>query len=70
LKHKKNLEQALAEFEASRLPVGARFVERGRQLGAYLQAHLATPSEREQAELHHTPECVMAETADLSFLTS
>jgi 2-polyprenyl-6-methoxyphenol hydroxylase-like FAD-dependent oxidoreductase len=70
VKHRNGIEQALAAFEAPRVAMGARFVNRGRQLGAYMQAQLKTPEEREQAERHHTPHAVMAETADLSFLTA
>ena len=69
LKFPKDVEAALEAFEAARLAMGTRFVNRGRELGAYLQAQLKTPKECEQAERHHTPDAVMAETADLSFLT-
>ena len=64
------IEAALAAFEGPRLAVGKRFVNRGRELGAYMEAQLKTPCELEQAERHHTPQAVMAETADLSFLSA
>ena len=63
-----DIEVALAAFEAPRLAMGKRFVSRGRELGAYMQAQLKTPAELEHAERHHTPDAVMAETADLRFL--
>jgi 2-polyprenyl-6-methoxyphenol hydroxylase-like FAD-dependent oxidoreductase len=59
---------ALQRFEAERLPVGRRIIQRGRQLGAYLQTHFRTEEERILAERHRTPEAVMSETALLDFL--
>ena len=69
LRFPKDVEATLEAFEGSRLTVGTCFVSRGRELGAYMQAQLKTPQELEQAERHHTPDAVMAETADLGFLT-
>ena len=45
----------------------ARTVRRGRHLGAYMQAELATEEERAAASRHYTPDAVMAETALLNF---
>jgi 2-polyprenyl-6-methoxyphenol hydroxylase-like FAD-dependent oxidoreductase len=58
---------ALRRFEAARLPVGRRIVERARHLGAYLQA-TQTAEERVRSERHNIPEAVLAETAVLDFL--
>lgn len=62
-----SLEVALDRYQAERLPAGKRLVQRGRHLGAYMQAHLSTEEERQAAFRHHTPEAVMAETALLDF---
>jgi 2-polyprenyl-6-methoxyphenol hydroxylase-like FAD-dependent oxidoreductase len=70
LQHKNDVEKALVAFEAPRIAMGQRFVNRGRELGAYIEARLKTADQREQAEFHHTPHAVMAETADLSFLSA
>ena len=58
---------ALGRFEARRLPVDARIIERARHLGAYLQA-TQTEEERARSERHGIPAAVMAETAVLDFL--
>jgi 2-polyprenyl-6-methoxyphenol hydroxylase-like FAD-dependent oxidoreductase len=62
-----DVEPALTKFEAQRLPVGRRIIERARHLGAYLQA-TQTAEERARSERHGIPEAVMAETAVLDFL--
>jgi len=49
---------ALARYQARRLRFGAAVVDRGRELGAFLQG-----SDAEEARRHHTPEAVMAEIA-------
>ena len=43
-------------------------MQRGRDLGTYLQPRLANAEEREKAERHRTPEAVMREIAVLDFL--
>jgi 2-polyprenyl-6-methoxyphenol hydroxylase-like FAD-dependent oxidoreductase len=58
---------ALQNFEAVRLPVGRRIIERARHLGAYLQA-TQTAEERARSQRHSIPEAVLAETALLDFL--
>jgi 2-polyprenyl-6-methoxyphenol hydroxylase-like FAD-dependent oxidoreductase len=58
---------ALRRFEAARLPVGRRIIERARHLGAYLQA-TQTAEERARSQRHSIPEAVLAETAVLDFL--
>src|SRR5215470_15236830 len=58
---------ALRAFEAARLPIGHRIIERARHLGAYLQAE-QTAEERARSERHSIPEAVLAETAVLDFL--
>jgi 2-polyprenyl-6-methoxyphenol hydroxylase-like FAD-dependent oxidoreductase len=61
------VEPALRKFEAARLPVGQRIIERARHLGAYLQA-TQTAEERARSQRHSIPEAVLAETAVLDFL--
>jgi len=58
---------ALLKFEAQRLPVGRRIIERARQLGAYLQA-TQTEAERAHAGRYSTAQAVIAETALVDFL--
>jgi 2-polyprenyl-6-methoxyphenol hydroxylase-like FAD-dependent oxidoreductase len=54
---------ALGEFEVHRLRIGRTMLERGRYLGAYMQAQLGTEAERACAEQARVPEQVMMETA-------
>jgi 2-polyprenyl-6-methoxyphenol hydroxylase-like FAD-dependent oxidoreductase len=61
------VEPALRRFEAARVPVGRRIIERARHLGAYLQA-TQTAEERARSQRHSIPEAVLAETAVLDFL--
>lgn len=63
LAHPADLPAALAKFESMRLPFGAAVVRRARDLGAYMQAQIATAEERAMAERHRSPEAVMTETA-------
>jgi 2-polyprenyl-6-methoxyphenol hydroxylase-like FAD-dependent oxidoreductase len=58
---------ALRRFEAARVPVGRRIIERARHLGAYLQA-TQTAEERARSRRHSIPEAVLEETAVLDFL--
>jgi 2-polyprenyl-6-methoxyphenol hydroxylase-like FAD-dependent oxidoreductase len=60
---------ALLRFEAERLPIGRRIIERARHLGAYLQA-TQTAEERARSQRHSIPEAVLEETAVLDFLRS
>lgn len=60
--------QALLQFEAARLQIGRRVVQRARHLGAYLQAAQSTDEERNSSARHSIPEAVMIETATLDFL--
>jgi 2-polyprenyl-6-methoxyphenol hydroxylase-like FAD-dependent oxidoreductase len=62
-----DVEGALRRFEAARLPVGIRIIERARHLGAYLQA-TQTAEESARSARHSIPEAVLAETAVLDFL--
>lgn len=55
--------QALLQWQSVRLVANAAIVEHARRLGAYLQARIETDAERVMAELHHTPERVIMETA-------
>jgi 2-polyprenyl-6-methoxyphenol hydroxylase-like FAD-dependent oxidoreductase len=61
------IESGLRAFEAARLPIGRRIIERTRRLGAYVQADLRTQAERDYAALHRTPEAVLAETAMMDY---
>jgi 2-polyprenyl-6-methoxyphenol hydroxylase-like FAD-dependent oxidoreductase len=62
-----DVEPALRRFEAMRLPVGRRIIERARHLGAYLQA-TRTQEEQERGARHSNAQAVLAETAVLDFL--
>ena len=62
-----DVEPALIKFEAQRLPVGRRIIERARHLGAYLQA-TQTEAERAHAGRYSTAQAVIAETALVDFL--
>ena len=62
-----DVESALRRFEAQRLPVGRRFIERARHLGAYLQA-TRTLEEQARSERHSNAQAVIRETAVLDFL--
>ena len=58
---------ALARYQHERLAAGRRMVQRGRHLGAYLQAGLDTEEQRAAAVRHRTAKAVMRETAVLDF---
>ena len=60
--------RGLQRFEAARIGVGRRVIERARHLGAYLQSRARNAEERMRAEKHRAPEAVLAETAVLDFL--
>ncbi len=62
-----DVEAALRRFEAERLPVGRKIIERARHLGAYLQA-TQSDEERARSARHSIPAAVLAETAVLDFL--
>jgi 2-polyprenyl-6-methoxyphenol hydroxylase-like FAD-dependent oxidoreductase len=62
------MDAALLRFEAERIPIGRRIIQRARHLGAYLQTRFRTEEERLLAERHRSPEAVMAETALMNFL--
>jgi 2-polyprenyl-6-methoxyphenol hydroxylase-like FAD-dependent oxidoreductase len=63
-----DVEEALRHFDAVRLPVGHRIIERARHLGAYLQARQDTAEERAHSARYSIPDAVLAETAVLDFL--
>jgi 2-polyprenyl-6-methoxyphenol hydroxylase-like FAD-dependent oxidoreductase len=62
------VEPALRQFEAERLDVGRRIIERARHLGAFLQAEQRTEEERAYSARHSIPDAVLAETALVDFL--
>jgi 2-polyprenyl-6-methoxyphenol hydroxylase-like FAD-dependent oxidoreductase len=64
-----DVEPALLKFEAQRLPIGRRIIERARHLGAYLQA-TQTDEERAHAGRYSTAQAVIAVTALVDFLES
>lgn len=68
LQHTCDVPAALQSFESARLPTNRRILQRGRDLGLYLQAELHTEQERRRAAQHHSPQAVMSEIAILDFL--
>ena len=56
---------ALQRFNAKRHSVNSEWVNRSRELGAYLQAQLMSDAERQHARKHRTTTAVMRETASL-----
>jgi 2-polyprenyl-6-methoxyphenol hydroxylase-like FAD-dependent oxidoreductase len=62
-----DVESSLKQFEAARLSVGNKIIERARRLGAYVQADFKTQAERAYAALHRKPEAVLNETAMMNF---
>ena len=62
-----DVEPALKQFEAQRLPIGRRIIERARHLGAYLQAARTLEDEARSAR-HSNAEAVIRETATIDFL--
>ena len=63
-----DVEEALRQFDAARLPIGRRIIKHARHLGAFLQAERRTAEERARSEQHGIPQAVLAETAVLDFL--
>lgn len=59
---------ALQAYEARRLEVGRRFVERARRLGCFLKHEFATDEERATAAFHAEPGRVIAEAGRVDFL--
>jgi 2-polyprenyl-6-methoxyphenol hydroxylase-like FAD-dependent oxidoreductase len=68
LEAREPIEQALVRFEAARVNINRQVMQRGRDLGTYLQPQLTSAEERRKAERHRTPQAVMAEIAVLDFL--
>jgi 2-polyprenyl-6-methoxyphenol hydroxylase-like FAD-dependent oxidoreductase len=68
LQASESVARALARFEAERIGINRQVMQRGRDLGTYLQPRLANAAERAKAERHATPEAVMREIAVLDFL--
>jgi 2-polyprenyl-6-methoxyphenol hydroxylase-like FAD-dependent oxidoreductase len=62
------IDSGLAQFEAARIGINRQVMQRGRDLGSYLQPHPASAQERRKAALHGTPQAVMSEIAVLDFL--
>jgi 2-polyprenyl-6-methoxyphenol hydroxylase-like FAD-dependent oxidoreductase len=63
-----DIDAALAAYGGERLAYGQRVVRRGRHLGAYMQAQVASVEERRQAQYFRQPEVVMTETASMQGL--
>jgi 2-polyprenyl-6-methoxyphenol hydroxylase-like FAD-dependent oxidoreductase len=55
--------QALKAYDRKRQPTGRFLVGHARSLGAYMQAQILTPEERQMAERYRSVEAVMRETA-------
>jgi len=68
LQSREAVDLALAQFEAARMGINRQVMQRGRDLGTYLQPHPASTDERRKAERHRTPQAVMSEIAVLDFL--
>jgi 2-polyprenyl-6-methoxyphenol hydroxylase-like FAD-dependent oxidoreductase len=64
------LDRALTQFEAARMAINRQVMQRGRDLGTYLQPHLTSADDHRKAERHGTPQAVMSEIAVLDFLES
>ena len=62
-----NVPAALRRFEAERLAINHRIIDRARHLGAFLQA-TKTEDDLARSERHSIPAAVLAETAVLDFL--
>jgi 2-polyprenyl-6-methoxyphenol hydroxylase-like FAD-dependent oxidoreductase len=54
---------ALTSYERVRVEAGCAVVERGRQLGAYMQAQSTSALEREHARMFRSPQQVITQTA-------
>lgn len=65
---KSTVNEALLEYEATRVPICNHIVAHARQLGSYLQAQLKSESERQAAQQHFSADAVLRETATLDFL--
>jgi 2-polyprenyl-6-methoxyphenol hydroxylase-like FAD-dependent oxidoreductase len=68
LQSSEDIDQALARFEAARMGINRQVMQRGRDLGTYLQPQLTSPEERRKAERHRAPQAVMSEIGVLDFL--
>jgi hypothetical protein len=62
------VESPLQRFAAARIGINRQVMQRGRDLGSYLQPQLTSAEERRKAERHSTPQAVMREIAVLDFL--
>ena len=60
-----NIPTGLQHFNAKRHSINNEWVNRSRELGAYLQAQLMSDTERKHAKQHRTTDAVMRETANL-----
>jgi 2-polyprenyl-6-methoxyphenol hydroxylase-like FAD-dependent oxidoreductase len=68
LRQDRPVAEALLAFEAERLPIGRRIIERARQLGTYLKRDFASEAERQAAQPFRDPEAVLVQNAVLDFL--
>jgi len=65
LEQNTNIPDALQTFNEARYAASHAWVDRSRELGAYLQAQLLSDDERRFAQQHRTTQAVMRETATL-----
>jgi 2-polyprenyl-6-methoxyphenol hydroxylase-like FAD-dependent oxidoreductase len=63
-----DVDRALARFEAARSGINQQIMQRGRDLGTYLQPSLMRDEDHRKAERHGIPQAVMEEIAVLDFL--
>jgi 2-polyprenyl-6-methoxyphenol hydroxylase-like FAD-dependent oxidoreductase len=62
------IDPALAAFAAARMGINRQVMQRGRDLGTYLQPQRTSAEERRKAERHSTAQAVMSEIAVMDFL--
>lgn len=67
LENHNDVAAALADFNKRRYSANRAWIDRSRELGAYLQAQLQSDVERLYAKQHRTIEAVMQETANLDY---
>lgn len=66
LKKNADIATALVQFNDIRCSANQAWINRARELGAYLQAQLSSTAERRHARKHRSAKAVMTETANLN----
>lgn len=67
LHNNNSIDTALYRFNSNRYQTNYAWINRSRELGAYLQAQLLSDVEHRYAKQHRTTEAVMKETANLDY---